>query len=51
MTEARNSTTEKDRRLATVYEGMFLLDNQVVREDWKAAKALVTATIEKHGGT
>ena len=37
--------------MATVYEGMFLLDNEVVREDWKTAKALVTATIEKHGGT
>lgn len=36
--------------MATIYEGMFLLDNQVVREDWKTAKALVTGTLEKHGG-
>lgn len=28
---------------------MFLLDNQVVREDWKSAKALVTETLTKHG--
>jgi ribosomal protein S6 len=28
---------------------MFLLDNQVVREDWKKAKALVTDVLEKHG--
>lgn len=32
-----------------MYEGMFLLDNQVVREDWKRAKALVTDYLEKHG--
>lgn len=36
--------------MTTVYEGMFLLDNQAVREDWKQAKAMVTGTIEKHGG-
>jgi ribosomal protein S6 len=28
---------------------MFLLDNQVVREDWKKAKAIVTDVLEKHG--
>jgi small subunit ribosomal protein S6 len=28
---------------------MFLLDNQVVREDWKKAKSLVTDTLKKHG--
>jgi small subunit ribosomal protein S6 len=28
---------------------MFLLDNQVVREDWKKAKSLVTDTLRKHG--
>jgi small subunit ribosomal protein S6 len=33
-----------------LYEGMFLLDNQVVREDWKKAKAIVTDLIGKHGG-
>ncbi len=32
-----------------LYEGMFLLDNQVVREDWKRAKSLVTDTLAKHG--
>jgi small subunit ribosomal protein S6 len=29
---------------------MFLLDNQVVREDWKRAKGLVTGLVEKNGG-
>src|SRR5262245_60484738 len=28
---------------------MFLLDNQVVREDWTKAKAMVTDTLTKHG--
>lgn len=32
-----------------LYEGMFLLDNQVVRADWNAAKAAVTGTLTKHG--
>ncbi|MFN0006366.1 MAG: 30S ribosomal protein S6 [Planctomycetota bacterium] len=32
-----------------MYEGMFLLDNQVVREDWKKAKAIITDTLKKHG--
>lgn len=32
-----------------LYEGMFLLDNQVVREDWPKAKAAVTDTLQKHG--
>lgn len=36
--------------MTRTYEGMFLLDNQAVREDWKAAKRLVTDTIAKHGG-
>lgn len=31
------------------YEGMFLLDNQVVRADYKTAKALVIDTLKKHG--
>lgn len=31
------------------YEGMFLLDNQVVRADYKAAKAVVIDTLKKHG--
>lgn len=33
-----------------LYEGMFLLDNQVVRADWKTAKNLVVDLIKKHGG-
>src|SRR5258706_10212735 len=28
---------------------MFLLDNQVVREDWKKAKSLITDVLKKHG--
>jgi len=32
-----------------LYEGMFLLDNQAVRADWRKAKALVTDALEKHG--
>ena len=36
--------------MARLYEGMFLLDNQLVREDWKKAKGLVTDFISKHGG-
>ena len=33
-----------------LYEGMFLLDNQAVRDDWNAAKAVVTSLLAKHGG-
>ena len=33
-----------------LYEGMFLLDNQVVRADWPKAKALVSDAIAKYGG-
>jgi small subunit ribosomal protein S6 len=36
--------------MTQLYEGMFLLDNQAVRADWAAAKAVVTALISKHGG-
>lgn len=32
-----------------LYEGMFLLDNQVVRADWKTAKAVITDALAKHG--
>ena len=32
-----------------LYEGMFLLDNNVVREDWTNAKEATTAILEKHG--
>lgn len=34
-----------------LYEGMFVIDNDLVREDWQAAKSLVTGTLEKHGAT
>lgn len=37
--------------MAQIYEGMFLLDNAAVREDWNAAKSIVTGTLEKHGAT
>lgn len=37
--------------MSSVYEGMFLLDNAVVREDWKKAKALVTDALAKHNGS
>lgn len=37
--------------MTTIYEGMFLIDNAAVREDWSAAKAIVTGTLEKHGAT
>jgi len=37
--------------LTQIYEGMFLLDNQVVRTDWKKAKAIIAETLTKHGGT
>ncbi|MBI5434201.1 MAG: 30S ribosomal protein S6 [Planctomycetes bacterium] len=33
-----------------LYEGMFLLDNQVVRADWKSAKNLVADLVKKNGG-
>lgn len=36
--------------MTQLYEGMFLLDNQVVREDWKQAKSTVTDLVAKHGG-
>lgn len=35
--------------MTNIYEGMFLLDNEVVRQDWKRAKEVVTGTLEKHG--
>lgn len=36
--------------MTQTYETMVLLDNDVVRTDWKKAKALVTDTIAKYGG-
>lgn len=35
--------------MTNTYEGMFLLDNQVVRADWRQAKALVTDLLAKNG--
>ena len=35
--------------MAQLYEGMFLLDNEVVREDWKKAKALAVDLLQKNG--
>lgn len=32
-----------------LYEGMFLVDNETVRESWQAAKAAVTDVLTKHG--
>ncbi len=37
--------------MAQIYEGMFVLDNEVVRSSWSAAKKVVTDLIAKHGGT
>ncbi|MCP3919319.1 MAG: 30S ribosomal protein S6 [bacterium] len=37
--------------MTQIYEGMFLLENQVVREGWKEAKSYVTGMLEKHGGS
>lgn len=33
-----------------IYEGMFLIDNQLVRAGWEQAKSVVTDTLAKHGG-
>lgn len=35
----------------SLYECMFLLDNAVVREDWKKAKSVISDAVAKHGGT
>ena len=35
--------------MSRLYETMVLIDNQVVREDWVKAKALITDTFAKHG--
>jgi ribosomal protein S6 len=37
--------------MATLYEGMFLIDNDAVRAGWDQAKAVVTDLLAKHGGT
>lgn len=37
--------------MSQIYEGMFLLDNNTVREGWDAAKSVVTSALEKHGAS
>jgi len=37
--------------LSQVYECMILLSNQVVREDWRKAKAMVEGFLTKHGAS
>jgi len=37
--------------LGQIYEGMILLDNNVVRADWRKAKAIVTDTLTKYEAT
>ena len=37
--------------MAQLYEGMFLLDNDVVREDWTKAKGFALDLLEKNGAT
>lgn len=34
--------------MGQIYEGMVLLDNDVVRNDWRKAKAIVTETLGKY---
>ena len=36
--------------MTQIYETMVLLDNDVVRADWKKAKAIVTDTVAKYDG-
>ena len=36
--------------MTQLYETMVLLDNDVVRSDWKKAKAIVTDTVAKYDG-
>jgi small subunit ribosomal protein S6 len=37
--------------MTNTYEGMFLVDNDLVRADWAGTKSMVTGLLEKHGGT
>lgn len=37
--------------MTTTYEGMFLVDNDLVRADWAGTKSMVTGLLEKHGAT
>jgi small subunit ribosomal protein S6 len=41
----------KETPLGQIYEGMILLDNNVVRADWRKAKAIVTDTLTKYEAT
>ena len=36
--------------MPSIYEGMFLIDNDSVRADWRKAKAVVGDLLAKHGG-
>ncbi|MEZ5980466.1 MAG: 30S ribosomal protein S6 [Planctomycetota bacterium] len=36
--------------MSNLYEGMFLIDNDLVRAGWSDAKAVVTNVLTKHGG-
>lgn len=44
------TTTGEPKVLTQLYETLVLLDNDVVRKDWKQAKAIVTDTITKYQG-
>ena len=37
--------------MSQIYEGMFVLDNDAVRDGWEGAKGLVTGVLEKHKAT
>ena len=50
MTALPTRHEKETLELTKTYEGMFLLDNELVRENWTEAKGLVTAAVEKHGG-
>jgi ribosomal protein S6 len=39
----------KETYLGQIYEGMILLDNDLVRADWRKAKAVLTDTLDKYG--
>ncbi|MAE47211.1 MAG: 30S ribosomal protein S6 [Planctomycetes bacterium] len=39
----------KETHLGQIYEGMIILDNDLVRADWRKAKATLTDTLVKYG--
>jgi ribosomal protein S6 len=47
----RPQKEKKDLMKTKTYEAMVLLDNALVREDWKKAKATVTDTLTKYGAS